>query len=59
MVNQLFKIIYTTALFAVVSFSTIAQTEDDIVRFSKLGFTGSARFTGMGGAMGALGADFS
>lgn len=51
--------ILTAAVFAVVSFVTHSQTEDDIVRFSKLGFTGSARYMGMGGAMGALGADFS
>lgn len=53
------KIILTTAFIAVVSFGILGQTEDDMARFSRLGFTGSARYMGMGGAMGALGADFS
>lgn len=35
------------------------QNEDDALRFSYFNTTGTARYTAMGGAMGALGADFS
>jgi hypothetical protein len=36
-----------------------AQNENDLFRFSKTSYGGSARFEGMGGAFGALGADLS
>lgn len=35
------------------------QNEDDALRYSYFNTVGTARFTAMGGAMGALGADFS
>lgn len=37
----------------------VAQTQYDAVRFSDKELNGTARFVGMGGAMGALGADIS
>jgi hypothetical protein len=39
--------------------SLFAQNETDAFRYSQLNPTGSARYTGMSGAMGAFGADFS
>jgi len=36
-----------------------AQNEVDVLRYSRLNYLGSARFVAMGGAFGALGADFS
>jgi len=35
------------------------QNEDDVLRYSTYGVIGSARYMGLGGAYGALGADFS
>ena len=35
----------------------IAQNELDVLRYSRLGLGGTARFTSMAGAMGALGGD--
>ncbi len=39
--------------------STNAQTEIDALRFSRYDISGTARFTSMSGAYGALGADFT
>ena len=36
-----------------------AQNEIDALRYSRLNYSGSARFVAMGGAFGALGADFT
>ncbi|MGL4598715.1 MAG: hypothetical protein ACRCYO_14455, partial [Bacteroidia bacterium] len=36
-----------------------AQNETDALRYSRLGFGGTARSTAMGGAFGALGGDMS
>jgi hypothetical protein len=36
-----------------------AQNEQDVLRYSRTGFGGSARYSSMGGAYGALGADLS
>ncbi len=41
-----------------VGFST-AQNEGDVIRYSNIDFGGTARYMGMGGAFGAVGADFS
>ncbi len=41
------------------SFLSVAQNESDALRYSQLGFGGTARFNAMGGAFGALGADIS
>lgn len=39
--------------------SLLAQTSSDALRFSRVFYGGTARFQGLGGAFGALGADFS
>jgi long-subunit fatty acid transport protein len=41
------------------SFEANAQTAEDALRYSQLTFGGTARYDAMGGAFGALGADFS
>lgn len=41
------------------SISSIAQTIDDALRYSKTNLSGSARYVSMGGAFGALGGDIS
>lgn len=48
--------------FAYVFFASsflIAQNDLDAIRYSRLGVNGTSRFTAMGGAFGALGADLS
>ncbi|MDX1651922.1 MAG: outer membrane protein transport protein [Brumimicrobium sp.] len=40
-------------------FKSIGQNEDDVLKFSQTDLYGSARFEGMAGSFGALGADFS
>lgn len=48
------------ALFGISIASLVyAQNETDALRYSFLNYSGTARFTGLGGAMGALGADMS
>lgn len=47
------------ALITTTLFSLTAQNEDDALRYSDLFYGGTARFNAMGGAFGALGADFS
>lgn len=49
---------YLPALFAALSAPLFAQTASDVLKFSALRPTGTARYAGTGGAMGALGADF-
>lgn len=39
--------------------SALSQNETDALRYSYLNYNGTARFAGLGGAMGALGADMS
>lgn len=46
-----FSLACGTALFA--------QNEQDALRYSRIGFGGTARYNSMGGAMGAIGADMS
>jgi len=43
----------------VVSTQVVAQSEIDVLRYSQQHYTGTARASAMGGAFGALGADFS
>jgi hypothetical protein len=52
------KIIFAFLL-GTISLSLVAQTPFDALRFSMLGFGGTARSMGAGGAFGAIGADFS
>ena len=40
-------------------FSMKAQNEEDALRYSNVFFGGTARYMGVGGAFGALGADIS
>lgn len=51
----------SVALMLLIAFSTctMAQSEVDALRYSRLNNSGSARFVALGGAFGALGADFS
>ncbi|MEI8201531.1 MAG: hypothetical protein WCH34_00850 [Bacteroidota bacterium] len=53
------KTIKIILIFFILSANAFAQNEADALRYSNLSFGGTARFTGMGGAFGALGADFS
>lgn len=52
------KIIYTLATI-LISSGIYAQTAADALRYSQVEYSGTARFSAMGGAFGALGADFS
>lgn len=52
--------ILTIMLFFSLSCSLIhAQTAEDALRFSRVFYSGTARFNGLSGAFGAVGADFS
>jgi hypothetical protein len=53
-----FRILTIVAL-AVISLAANAQSDVDALRYSMIGFGGTARYSGMGGAFGAIGADFS
>ena len=53
---RLFKLI---ALIMILSSNINAQGFDDIARYSQVGTPGTAYASGMGGAVGAVGADFS
>jgi hypothetical protein len=48
-----------TLLLTALSTSLIAQNEADALRYSRLNYSGTARYISMGGAFGALGADFT
>jgi hypothetical protein len=50
--------IFVSILF-LVPFTNQAQTDVDALRYSQTSIAGTARFTAMGGAFGALGGDFS
>ncbi len=52
--------IFLTGITALVSCSAVfSQNETDALRYSKIGFGGTARYSSMAGAFGALGADMS
>jgi hypothetical protein len=53
------KRILVLVTFATTVLSLNAQNEVDALRYSRLSVVGTARFSGLGGAFGALGADFS
>ena len=53
------KTIYSLLLASIGAMGASAQTQYDAFRFSENELNGTARFVGMGGAMGALGADIS
>ena len=48
-----------TGLFLGIGVTTFAQTEADVLRYSQLNYTGTARYNAMGGAFNSLGADIS
>ncbi len=50
---------YSLLLASIYALGATAQTQYDAYRFSEHELNGTARFVGMGGAMGALGADIS
>ena len=53
--KKIFAILITTCI----SLTLFAQNENDALRYSLLNYGGTSRFTGMSGAYGAVGADFS
>lgn len=53
------KLVYLSLIAATISMQGYAQNEIDALRYSRLNYSGSARFVSMGGAFGALGADFT
>ncbi len=53
------KFIFTTGLLFLFNILINAQNEEDALRYSRTTVVGTARFAGMCGAFGALGADFS
>lgn len=53
------KRILIVIILAWVTLAGIAQNENDALRYSRLSYSGTARFIGLGGAFGAVGADFS
>jgi hypothetical protein len=53
------KIFLTTVISVLTIISSFAQNEMDALRYSMIQNGGTARFTSMGGAFGALGGDFS
>ena len=53
------KLIVAALLIAAYGTSAWAQNEVDALRYSRLNYSGTARFVALGGAFGALGADFT
>lgn len=53
------KKLYTILFTVSAALTTLAQNEDDVLRYSMTDYQGSARFESMAGSFGALGADFS
>jgi len=53
------KKIYTFALCSALALSAFAQDDFDAVRMTESDLNGTARYVGMGGALGALGGDIS
>lgn len=46
-------------ILATLSFTAFSQNENDALRYSLINYSGTARFNGLSGAYGAIGADFS
>src|SRR5688572_14295645 len=51
--------VYCCVISVLISLSAFAQNEQDVLRYSRIGFGGTARYCAMGGAFGALGGDLS
>jgi hypothetical protein len=53
------KLVLISLIAALFTAEVTAQNEIDALRYSRLNYSGTARFVSMGGAFGALGADFT
>jgi hypothetical protein len=53
------KLLLISSLFMSLVLSLFSQTSQDALRYSRIIYGGSARYLGLGGAMGAVGGDFS
>lgn len=53
------KLVISLIIMLTATTAVIAQNEVDALRFSRMQYGGSARYWGLGGAYGAVGADFS
>lgn len=53
------KLIIAGMVSLLLTINLYAQTPEDALRYSRINFNGTSRFTGMSGAFGAVGADFS
>ncbi len=53
------RVILTTGIVLFLVLTNFGQNEEDVLRYSTFEVLGSARYMGLGGAFGALGADFS
>ena len=57
--NTAMKRIIICAAAIIYTMAAYAQNDADALRYSMIGFGGTARYVSMGGAFGAIGADFS
>jgi hypothetical protein len=53
------KILIITAIILTAAYQALSQTSTDALRYSRIDIGGTARYIGMSGAFGALGADFT
>lgn len=53
------KKIFATFIVSILAVALFAQNENDALRYSLINYGGTARFSGLSGAYGAVGADFS
>jgi hypothetical protein len=53
------KILITSALILTAASTALSQTSSDALRYSRIDIGGTARYMGLSGAFGALGADFT
>ncbi|MDD4604163.1 MAG: hypothetical protein PHF97_10195 [Bacteroidales bacterium] len=53
------KIMFMTLCITMSAYSLFSQTAEDALRYSRIYYSGTARFNGLSGAFGAVGADFS
>ncbi len=51
--------LFIMAIFISIGLAINAQNQEDALRYSRMSLTGTARYLGLGGALGAVGADFS
>lgn len=53
------KIMFTLAILVIATYQALSQTSMDALRYSRIDIGGTARYIGLSGAYGALGADFT